>query len=177
MAFPKFADASQLFSGGGGRPAEMDVVSPRTRSKMMAAIAARDTRPEKVVRSILHRAGFRFRLHDNRLPGRPDIVMRGRGVVIFVHGCFWHRHEGCRKSAVPDTRQEFWTKKFEANVIRDRRNIAALAADGWRILVVWECSVPRKAVDEEGLRVPLVRWILSSRKLGEIPRPPKLSSC
>lgn len=147
----------------------MDVVDTKTRSRMMAGIRGRDTRPELVVRSLLHRAGFRFRLHDRSLPGAPDIVMRSRNIVIFVNGCFWHRHRDCVMASTPASRPEFWVEKFRANVLRDARNIEALATEGWRVLIVWECAIPRRAASDEGLGASLDRWIRSSRKKGEIP--------
>jgi DNA mismatch endonuclease (patch repair protein) len=106
----------------------------------MAAIRSRDTKPEKVVRSALHHAGLRFRLHRRDLPGTPDIVLPKYGVVVMVHGCFWHHH-GCANSPWPRTRAEFWRKKILANVERDRRVTAALRAAGWREIVLWECEV------------------------------------
>ena len=96
-----------------------------------------------LVRRELHRLGFRFRLHDSRLPGRPDLVLRKHSAVIFVHGCYWHRHEGCRYATTPATRREFWLTKFAANVQRDRRDRAALRARGWRVFVIWECALRR----------------------------------
>ena len=120
-----------------------DVVDARTRSRMMSGIRGKDTRPEMLVRRELHRLGFRFRLHDARLPGKPDLVLRKHSAVIFVHGCYWHRHEGCRYATTPATRREFWLAKFAANVERDRRDQAALRARGWRVFVVWECVLRR----------------------------------
>lgn len=96
-----------------------------------------------LVRRELHRLGFRFRLHDPRLPGKPDLVLRKHSAVIFVHGCYWHRHEGCRYATTPATRREFWLTKFEANVQRDRREQESLRAAGWRVFVVWECALRR----------------------------------
>lgn len=109
----------------------------------MSGIRAKDTRPEMLVRRELHRLGFRFRLHDPRLPGKPDLVLRKHSAVIFVHGCYWHRHEGCRYATTPATRREFWLTKFEANVQRDRREQESLRAAGWRVFVVWECALRR----------------------------------
>ena len=121
-----------------------DVVDARTRSRMMSGIRGKDTRPELLVRRELHRLGFRFRLHSSRLPGKPDLVLRKHCAVVFVHGCYWHRHEGCRYATIPATRQEFWLEKFEANVRRDRLNQAALRAAGWRVFVIWECVLRRE---------------------------------
>jgi DNA mismatch endonuclease (patch repair protein) len=118
----------------------MDVVSPEVRSRMMSGIRGKNTQPELIVRSLVHRLGLRFRLHGRGLPGRPDIVLPRHRTVILVHGCFWHRHS-CGLAAVPRTRPEFWAAKFDANVRRDARNKAALEALGWRIIEVWECEV------------------------------------
>lgn len=117
-----------------------DVLSPEQRHRNMSRIRGRDTTPERTVRSALHRLGYRFRLHRPDLPGRPDIVLPRFSAVIFVHGCFWHRHPGCRYSTTPSTRASFWQHKFDQNVARDRRNLAALREIGWRVLCVWECE-------------------------------------
>ena len=106
----------------------------------MSRIRSRDTTPERVVRSILHRLGFRFRLHGRKLPGRPDVVLSKHGVVVLVHGCFWHRHSRCRFAYTPKSNLPFWLRKFEENVARDRRTVKALRAHGWRVLTVWECQ-------------------------------------
>ena len=107
----------------------------------MSRIKGRDTGPEKRVRSLLHRLGYRFSLRRKDLPGSPDIVLPGRNVALFVHGCFWHRHEGCSNSTLPRTRAEFWLDKLNGNVERDMRNEAALKELGWRVLTIWECEV------------------------------------
>lgn len=117
----------------------------------MSRIKGRDTKPEIKLRSLLHRAGYRFRLHANDLPGRPDIVMPKHGAVIFVNGCFWHRHEGCRFATTPGTRQEFWQNKFDGTIKRDERNRNLLEKAGWRVINVWECELkdsPRPTLDE-----------------------------
>ena len=119
----------------------IDIVDKTTRSRMMSGIRGKNTRPEMLLRRALHQRGFRFRVHGAQLPGKPDICLRKHNAVIFVHGCFWHRHEGCRFSTVPATRQEFWLAKFAGNVERDARNIAALRSIGWRVAVVWECAL------------------------------------
>jgi DNA mismatch endonuclease, patch repair protein len=118
----------------------MDNVDAYTRSRMMATVRRKDTRPEMVVRRALHHAGARYRLHDGKLRGRPDIVLASRRVAIFVHGCFWHQHPDCRYSTLPSTRTIFWRAKFAANLRRDRRAIKALKLDGWTVFVVWECE-------------------------------------
>lgn len=119
----------------------VDIVDAATRSRMMSGIRGVDTRPETFLRKALHRAGFRYRLHAATLPGRPDIVLPSRRVAIFVHGCFWHRHEGCHWCTVPASNIEFWRSKFERNVERDRRAIDALQGLGWRTGIVWECGL------------------------------------
>lgn len=118
----------------------MDRLSPSERSENMRRIKGKDTGPEHVVRRMLHAMGYRFRLHRRNLPGSPDIVMPGRRLAIFVHGCFWHRHQGCRRSTMPSTRQEFWQGKFARTVERDAEQLAALKALGWRTAVIWECE-------------------------------------
>src|SRR6056297_3949176 len=120
-----------------------DVVDSKTRSRMMSGIKGKHTRPERIVRSGLHNLGFRFRLHARNLPGSPDLVLKRHSAVIFVHGCYWHRHEGCRYATTPSTRKEFWLAKFQANVERDRRTRQALLDAGWRVFVVWECALRR----------------------------------
>ncbi|TDK53346.1 very short patch repair endonuclease [Antarcticimicrobium luteum] len=124
-----------------------DIVSAETRSKMMASIRRRDTKPEIMVRKELHAAGFRFRLDVRTLPGSPDIVLSKWRTVIFVHGCFWHRHAGCAYASTPATRPEFWQAKFAANVMRDLRNEEALLEQGWKVAVVWECGLSPRVRD------------------------------
>lgn len=109
----------------------------------MSGVRVRDTKPEKIVRSILHRLGYRFRLQRRDLPGRPDIVLPKYRTVIFVHGCFWHQHKDCRKARRPKSNREFWDSKLDANVNRDHRNQAALEELGWQVIVVWECEALR----------------------------------
>lgn len=106
----------------------------------MARIRRGDTQPEMAVRRCAHAIGLRYRLHRRDLPGTPDMVFTRYRTVIFVHGCFWHRHEGCRKATMPKTRVGFWQEKFNANVKRDLRNIAMLEAAGWSVIVIWECQ-------------------------------------
>lgn len=110
------------------------------RSALMRRIGPKDTKPEMTLRHLLHRLGYRYRLHAKELPGRPDIVFRPRKKVIFVHGCFWHRHQGCSHSTTPKTRMEFWQLKFSANQARDTRTQLELEALGWTYLVTWECE-------------------------------------
>jgi DNA mismatch endonuclease, patch repair protein len=117
-----------------------DIVDTLTRARMMAGIGSRNTKPELVVRSYLHRAGLRFRVHAALLPGRPDVVLPRHRIAVFVHGCFWHRHARCPFATTPSTRPEFWATKFEGNVCRDRRDRLALARLGWRVETIWECQ-------------------------------------
>lgn len=119
----------------------MDRLSREHRSWNMSRIRGKDTGPERAVRSLLHRMGFRFRLHSRSLPGRPDVVLPKHESVVLVHGCFWHRHSGCRFAYTPKSRPGFWARKFEDNVARDHRNMEALKGQGWRVLVVWECEL------------------------------------
>jgi len=118
-----------------------DIVDKATRSRMMSGIRGRDTRPEIAVRRFLHAAGLRFRLHVRYLPGRPDIVLPRYNSVVFVHGCFWHRHEGCKFAYAPKSRADFWREKFNSNVARDARDVEALKGAGWKVYTVWECEV------------------------------------
>ena len=148
----------------------VDVVSPADRSRMMAGIKGKNSQPELLVRRLLFASGYRFRLHRRDLPGTPDIVMPGRKVAVFVHGCFWHLHQGCRYAKMPATRPEFWKAKLEANVERDRRAVGKLQASGWRVLCVWECST-RDAEIAAGLQVAMSSWIESGLPLGEIGAP------
>lgn len=120
----------------------MDIVPSRTRSAMMAAVPQRDSRPEVAVRRMIHHMGYRYRLNVRTMPGSPDIVLPRLCKIIFVHGCFWHRHR-CRRATTPATRRGFWLKKFEDNKARDRRNLRDLRKLCWRPLVVWECWTRR----------------------------------
>ena len=121
----------------------MDAWSAAKRSEVMGRIRSRDTKPELIVRSLLHRCGVRFSLRRRGLPGTPDIVLPRYKTVVFVHGCFWHRHARCRMASAPKSHRAFWQAKFEANVARDRRNRRALTKAGWRVIVLWECEVVR----------------------------------
>jgi DNA mismatch endonuclease (patch repair protein) len=137
----------------------MDRISKERRSWNMSRIKAENTSPEKSVRSALHRAGLRFRLHQRTLKGRPDIVLPRFRTVIFVHGCFWHRHPGCSFAYTPKTRIAFWQKKFDENVARDRRTCRDLRKSGWRVLVVWEC----KTNDPADLTMRIARMLSRSK--------------
>ena len=117
------------------------------RSRNMSAIKSKNTKPEIKVRKVLHSMGYRFRLHRKDLPGSPDIVLPKYKTVIFVHGCFWHRHENCKYASTPKTRQEFWEAKFRENINRDKLNQENLSSKGWKIIVVWECEIKDKDFD------------------------------
>jgi DNA mismatch endonuclease (patch repair protein) len=119
----------------------MDSLSPERRSWNMSRIRGKDTRPELVVRSLLHGLGYRFRLNRKDLPGKPDIVLPKYRTAIFVHGCFWHRHTGCKKCYTPKSSVDFWQRKFAGNAERDRNNAKQLRREGWRVIVVWECEL------------------------------------
>jgi len=112
----------------------------------MSRIRSKDTKPELIVRSLLHRSGIRFSLHGRGIPGAPDLILRKYKTVIFVHGCFWHQHEGCIEASKPKTRSEYWQSKLSANLARDRRNQDTLVELGWNIIIVWECEVLRDPV-------------------------------
>lgn len=118
-----------------------DIVDTKTRSRMMAGIKGKDTRPELLVRRYLHAQGFRYRLHDKKLPGSPDIVLAQYHLAIFVNGCFWHRHVGCRYTTTPAQNRKQWLHKFSQNVARDKKQIQFLIDHGWRVLVIWECGL------------------------------------
>lgn len=122
----------------------MDRISPEHRSWNMSRIRGRDTTPERTVRSLLHGLGLRFSLHKRDLPGKPDVVLPARGTVVFVHGCFWHQHPGCKLAVMPGTRTEFWKEKLGRNVGRDAENERALRRLGWRVVTVWECELAKQ---------------------------------
>lgn len=135
-----------------------DRLSPERRSWNMGQIRGADTQPERQLRSLLHKAGLRFRLHDKKLPGRPDMVLARFKAAVFVHGCFWHRHGNCKNSTMPSTRREFWAEKFDGNVRRDARNRAELEKMGWAVHIVWECDLKR---DPERVASQLVMTLRS----------------
>ena len=122
------------------------------RRRIMSAVRGTDTKPELAVRCLVHAMGYRYRLHRKDLPGKPDLVFAGRRKVVFVHGCFWHRHESCRKATEPKTRADFWAEKFKANVARDRRVEEELSDQGWTSLVIWECETKDTASLAERLK-------------------------
>lgn len=133
-----------------------DVMSSDKRSALMSRIRGTNTKPELLVRRYLWHAGFRYRLHVAGLPGRPDLALPKWNAVVFVHGCFWHRHTGCPYFRMPKTRAAFWDEKLTRNKVRDSTAITALRQGGWRVAVVWECAV-RADLDEVGRR--LTRWL------------------
>ncbi|TXI89385.1 MAG: DNA mismatch endonuclease Vsr [Cupriavidus sp.] len=137
----------------------VDVVDQATRSRMMSGIRGKDTKPELTVRSALHRAGLRFRLHAS-LPGKPDLVLPKYRTVVFVHGCFWHRHEGCRFATTPASNTGFWRGKFAANVARDAKVRQQLEDQGWRVLVIWSCQLSERELGELAAEI---RWNASRR--------------
>jgi DNA mismatch endonuclease (patch repair protein) len=117
-----------------------DLVSASVRSRIMSSVKQRHTKPEMVVRSLLHRLGYRFRLHQKDLPGSPDIILPKYRTAIFVHGCFWHQHGNCGKSRRPSSNQEYWNKKLDENISRDKRKEGELSQLGWRVVIVWQCE-------------------------------------
>ncbi len=133
----------------------MDVFSKRTRSRIMSHISGKNTKPEILVRSLLHRMGYRFRIHKKDLPGRPDICLPKHKKVIFVHGCFWHGHENCSRSKRPTTNVEFWNKKIDGNIERDKENIKKLRRLGWQTLMIWTCEIK----NQEELKNKLISFI------------------
>ena len=122
-------------------------ISPEVRSRMMAQVRSKGTKPEMAVRRMLHGMGYRYRLHLSNLPGKPDLVFPSKRKVVFVNGCFWHLHTGCRGSHIPSTNREYWLGKLQRNQARDNENIKTLESDGWSVTVVWECQLD----DTEGL--------------------------
>jgi len=129
----------------------VDIISEERRSWNMSRIRGKDTKPEIIVRSMLHRMGYRFRLHRKDLPGKPDIVLPKYNTVIFVHGCFWHRHEGCKYAYTPKSRVDFWNAKFDDTVARDERNREQLKEIGWNVVTIWECETKNISSIEEAL--------------------------
>ncbi len=147
----------------------MDSVDKKTRSRIMSSVGRKDTAPEMELRRSLHKIGLRYRLHDKRLAGSPDIVFPRFEAVVFVHGCFWHRH-GCKATTTPATNVAFWREKFDANVARDRRDIAILRHAGWRVAVVWQCSLKGQGSDPDAVAEFLREWLLSGEKRRIVPR-------
>jgi DNA mismatch endonuclease (patch repair protein) len=137
----------------------VDHISAVQRSALMARVRGRNTRPEIAVRSIVHRLGFRFRIGSARLPGNPDLVLPRHRKVVFVHGCFWHQHVGCPRSARPRSHREFWNAKLDRNVQRDQEVIARLATERWSVLIIWECELK----DSAAVTAKLQRFLCARR--------------
>jgi DNA mismatch endonuclease (patch repair protein) len=148
-----------------------DTVSTEKRSAMMSNIRAKDTKPELTIRKALFASGFRFRLHNRKLPGSPDIVLAKHRVAIFVHGCFWHHHRNCKLSKIPATRVDFWSKKLTSNASRDILVTDQLLALGWRVLIVWECYI-REHRNTTALQHHLTEWIHGNVPFGQLPNAP-----
>ena len=121
----------------------VDHLTKKKRSWNMSRIRSKDTKPEMIVRSMLHKIGYRFRLHRKDLPGKPDIVLSKYKTVILVHGCFWHRHKGCKRCTTPSSNKDYWLKKFERNINIDKKNKKELISLGWKIITVWECEIKK----------------------------------
>jgi DNA mismatch endonuclease (patch repair protein) len=152
----------------------MDKVSASVRSKNMAAIRGKDTKPERIVRTGLFSEGFRYRLHRRDLPGCPDIVLPKHNAVIFVQGCFWHMHSGCSDFRFPSSNSAFWKLKLEGNVVRDRAAVKELLLQGWRVMSIWECSLKGER-NRRRTMATLISWLRSRRKVGssKLTRPSK----
>lgn len=144
-----------------------DIVDAATRSRMMSGIRGRNTKPEILVRSLLHRQGFRFRLHVRELPGKPDIVLPRYHAVIFVHGCFWHGHD-CPLFRMPGTREDFWRNKIARNRENDLKARNSLLAIGWRVAIVWECAIRGAGKNIESVAHRLEEWLRSEEKEAEV---------
>jgi DNA mismatch endonuclease (patch repair protein) len=127
----------------------VDFLSPVERSRRMARIRGKDTAPEMALRRALHSLGLRFRLHSKELPGKPDLIFSRFKAIVFVHGCFWHRHPACKIATIPKSNTAFWVEKFEKNVARDTKTIELLKSNGWRVFVVWECELSTKTRTQE----------------------------
>jgi DNA mismatch endonuclease (patch repair protein) len=145
----------------------IDVMTPRQRSVAMSKIRAKDTVPEMWLRRYLWSHGIRYRLHVKGLPGKPDIVMAKWGAVIFIHGCFWHHHDGCALFKLPKSNADFWREKLTANAARDATAVKKLTDDGWRVLIVWECAMRLDSVRAENL---ILSWITEWRPSATIAR-------
>lgn len=130
----------------------IDTLTPAARSERMARVKGTDTKPEIKVRKLLFSIGYRYRIHDERLPGKPDIVLPSKRKIVFVHGCFWHRHANCALARMPKSHRGFWRKKLEGNRLRDARTKAALRRLGWSVATVWECQLKDMARLEKRLR-------------------------
>ncbi len=146
----------------------VDIVDSITRSRMMAGIKSRNTKPELLIRSLLHNRGFRFRLHVKDLPGKPDIVLPKYHSVIFINGCFWHGHQECHLFRLPATRTEFWQEKIYRNQTNDSRAIDLLLANNWRVCIVWECSIRGAKKDPEKVISTIAEWLTGDELFLEV---------
>jgi len=146
-----------------------DIVDRATRSRMMSGIRGKNTRPERLLRSALHRRGFRYRIHVTHLPGKPDMVLPRYRAIIMVHGCFWHRHDGCRLATTPASNRQFWQDKFEATIRRDREVRQRLEKAGWRIATVWECALKKDGA--EAVADEVAHWLQSGLARLDLPMP------
>lgn len=140
----------------------MDTVSKETRSRIMASVGQRDTKPEVMLRRYLHKTGLRFKKNVKQLPGTPDLVLPKYNACIFVHGCYWHRH-GCKKTSTPKSNTGFWEEKFQANIQRDKEKVRQLINQDWRVLIFWECSLDNK----DSLKL-ITEWLTSDLRYSEI---------
>jgi len=146
----------------------VDIVDSITRSRMMAGIKSRNTKPELLIRSLLHNRGFRFRLHVKNLPGKPDIVLPKYHSVIFINGCFWHGHQNCHLFRLPATRTEFWQEKICRNQANDSRAIELLLASNWRVCIVWECSIRGAKKNPEEVIDTVINWLTGNEIFLEV---------
>lgn len=146
----------------------VDIVDSSTRSRMMAGVRSKNTKPELLIRSLLHKRGFRFRLHDKDLPGKPDIVLPKYNSVIFVNGCFWHGHKNCSLFKLPSTRTDFWQEKILKNQFNDSKSIEILLNKNWKVCIVWECSIRGAKKDLNKVINSISEWLLSTESFIEI---------
>lgn len=152
----------------------VDIVDPSTRSRMMAGIKGRNTKPELLIRSLLHKKGFRYRLHVKDLPGKPDIVLPKYRSVIFIHGCFWHGHQGCHLFKLPATRTEFWKEKIDRNQMNDLKAVNLLLDSNWKVCIVWECSIRGAKKDPEKVVNKISDWLSGNEPFLEICETPRV---
>jgi DNA mismatch endonuclease (patch repair protein) len=145
----------------------VDIVNKSTRRKMMSGIKGKNTKPELLVRSSLHHRGFRFRIHDNKVPGKPDLVLKKYNTVIFVHGCFWHKHN-CHLFKWPKTNQEFWRNKIERNWLNDQKVVDELLSSGWRVCIIWECALKGKYSDLNTAINYVTDWLENNDEMLEV---------
>ncbi|NCC80305.1 MAG: DNA mismatch endonuclease Vsr [Clostridia bacterium] len=137
----------------------MDKISPEARSRNMSRIRGKNTEPEKYIRRLLYHAGFRYRIHFRELPGKPDMYFSKYRTILFINGCFWHRHEGCRFATTPKSNREFWESKFSRNVERDKAVYEKLEKEGYKVIVIWECTIRQMMKDERHEKKILIELI------------------